>query len=109
MARADRSDFRFSGSPDQFGPLGEIRRESEARSIKEIRAKFQIDGRKYDLFIEKSFFRTKAYLFREEHEIYCKRLPVRVSVSTMKEEAEHHIQNLKRYIRKQMKKKCRKS
>lgn len=72
----------------------------------EVRGQFNLNEKKYSLFIEKGIFRTRVYLF----EVQAKGgiltpIPIEVSTSTLRESCEHWLMELKRYLLKKRHKK----
>lgn len=72
----------------------------------EVRGQFNLNEKKYSLFIEKGIFKIRVYLFevQEERDILTP-IPIKVSISTLKESYEHWLMELKRYLFKKRYKK----
>lgn len=65
----------------------------------EIKGEFHVGDSKYLIFIEKRFFRTKGYLFKEQKDsLFLTPIPINIRTSTPKEYMEHWLDYLKRNL-----------
>ncbi|MCI8736894.1 MAG: hypothetical protein HFI11_07955 [Lachnospiraceae bacterium] len=72
----------------------------------EIRGEFCIAGKEYILFMEKRVFKTRGFLGeRKENSLALIPVPIKISTSTLREEAGYWLRVLKRYLFKKSHKK----